>query len=87
MRILIEGLGPVTAQWQPFIIFLAILTMTLGNLAAFSHTTGALDRSWRPSAGGRVRSLAVAPGRIYLGGEFHRSGFRAVDQVQLADSI
>jgi len=52
------------------------------NLAAFSHTTGALDRSWRASAGGRVRSLVIAPGRVYLGGEFHQvNGARSADRL------
>src|SRR5205085_3376320 len=32
IRILIEGLGPAYQQWVPLIIFLAILTMTLGNV-------------------------------------------------------
>lgn len=41
------------------------------NLVAFSLRSGAVDRSWRPSTGGRVHSLAVTRGRVYLGGDFH----------------
>jgi hypothetical protein len=56
------------------------------NLAAFSHTTGALDRSWRPSAGGRVRSLAAGRGRIYLGGDFRQvNGARSADRLAAVD--
>ncbi|MFB9359624.1 PQQ-binding-like beta-propeller repeat protein [Actinoplanes nipponensis] len=52
------------------------------NLAAFSHTTGALDRSWRPSAGGQVNALAATRGRVYLGGEFRRvNGARSADRL------
>jgi NADH-quinone oxidoreductase subunit N len=32
IRILIEGLGPAYQQWVPLIIFISILTMTLGNV-------------------------------------------------------
>ena len=56
--------------------------ITRRNVAAFSHTSGALDRSWRPSTGGRVRSLSVTRSRIYLGGEFHQvNGSRSADRL------
>jgi len=56
--------------------------VTRHNLAAFTLSTGALDRSWRPSAGGRVRSLAPTRGRVYLSGEFHRvNGSRAANRL------
>jgi hypothetical protein len=56
--------------------------VTRRNLAAFSLSTGALDRSWRPSIGGHVRSLALTRGRVYLSGEFHQvNGSRAADRL------
>ncbi|MEU8233657.1 hypothetical protein AB0C12_29080 [Actinoplanes sp. NPDC048967] len=62
--------------------FSAVDGVTRRNVAAFSHSSGALDRSWRPSTGGRVRSLAVTRSRIYLGGEFHQvNGSRAADRL------
>ncbi|MFI7547095.1 hypothetical protein [Actinoplanes sp. NPDC049599] len=57
------------------------------NLAAFSHGTGALDRSWRAGTGGHVRSLAVTRRRVYLGGDFHRvNGSRAADRLAAVHS-
>src|SRR5689334_11495583 len=37
VRILIEALGPAYAQWQPMIIILSILTMTLGNVVGLAQ--------------------------------------------------
>ncbi len=39
MRILVEALGPAWQQWQPIVIILAILTMTLGNVVALRQTS------------------------------------------------
>jgi len=56
--------------------------VTRHNLAAFSLSTGDLDRSWRPSIGGHVRSLALTRGRVYLSGEFHQvNGSRAANRL------
>ena len=59
------------------------------NLAAFSLSSGALDRRWRPRADNRVETLAVAGSRVYLGGSIEtaarpeaagaRVDFRACD--------
>jgi hypothetical protein len=63
--------------------FSAVDGVTRGSLAAFTEAGGALDRSWRPAAEGRVRSLSVTSSRVYLGGDFHRvNGSRAA--VRLA---
>jgi NADH-quinone oxidoreductase subunit N len=37
LRLFVEALGPVKADWTPFIVILAATTMTLGNLAALSQ--------------------------------------------------
>jgi hypothetical protein len=46
------------------------------NVAAFNATTGAVLR-WNPGANGTVRTIAVAPSRVYLGGTFTSVGGRA----------
>ncbi|MFI5913684.1 hypothetical protein [Dactylosporangium sp. NPDC051541] len=43
------------------------------NLAAFDTTTGALDPRWAPATDNAVEALAVTTGRVYLGGDFHRT--------------
>jgi hypothetical protein len=48
-------------------------TSTRHNLAAFSLTTGSLDPAWKPRTDDDVYALAVAGGRVYLGGSFHRT--------------
>ncbi|GGK99621.1 hypothetical protein GCM10012284_37510 [Mangrovihabitans endophyticus] len=45
-----------------------------GNLAAFRHSSGALDGSWRPRTNDRVKAVAVTRTRVYVGG-----GFRTVN--------
>ena len=42
------------------------------NVAAFRHSTGALDRGFRPATDSRVRALAATRTRLYLGGDFHK---------------
>ena len=37
LRLFVEALGPLKADWTPFIVVLAVLTMTLGNLVALSQ--------------------------------------------------
>lgn len=37
IRILVESLAPLRAQWSPLVVALAILTMTLGNVVAISQ--------------------------------------------------
>ena len=37
LRLFVEALGPLKADWTPFVIVLAALTMTLGNLVALSQ--------------------------------------------------
>jgi NADH-quinone oxidoreductase subunit N len=37
LRLFVEALGPVKADWTPFVVVLAALTMTLGNLVALSQ--------------------------------------------------
>jgi NADH-quinone oxidoreductase subunit N len=37
LRLFVEALGGVKADWTPFIVFLAAATMTLGNLVALSQ--------------------------------------------------
>jgi len=37
LRLFVEALGPVKADWTPFVAVLAALTMTLGNLVALSQ--------------------------------------------------
>jgi NADH-quinone oxidoreductase subunit N len=37
LRLFVDALGPLKADWTPFIIVLAALTMTLGNLVALSQ--------------------------------------------------
>jgi NADH-quinone oxidoreductase subunit N len=37
LRLFVEALGPLRADWTPFVVVLAALTMTLGNLAALSQ--------------------------------------------------
>jgi NADH-quinone oxidoreductase subunit N len=39
LRILVEALGPAWQQWEPIIIILAILTMTLGNVVGLRQTS------------------------------------------------
>jgi len=38
LRLFVEALGPVHADWMPVLAVLAVLTMTLGNLVAVSQT-------------------------------------------------
>ena len=38
LRLFVEALGPLKADWLPVIVVLAILTMTLGNLVALTQT-------------------------------------------------
>ena len=42
------------------------------GLAAFDLSSGALDGAWRPTADATVQSLAVAPDRVYLSGDFQQ---------------
>jgi len=37
LRLFVEGLGPLKADWLPFIFLLAAVTMTLGNLVAITQ--------------------------------------------------
>ena len=37
LRLFVEALGPVKADWTPFVVVLAAATMTLGNLVALSQ--------------------------------------------------
>ena len=37
MRLFVEALGPLKADWLPVVIILAALTMTLGNLVALTQ--------------------------------------------------
>ena len=37
LRLFVEALGPIKADWTPFVAVLAALTMTLGNLVALSQ--------------------------------------------------
>lgn len=38
MRLLVEGLGEMAADWQGMLIILAVMSMTIGNLAAIAQT-------------------------------------------------
>jgi NADH-quinone oxidoreductase subunit N len=38
IRVFVEALGPISADWLPIMGILAVLTMTLGNLVAISQT-------------------------------------------------
>lgn len=38
MRLLIEGLGEMTADWQGMLVILAVLSMAVGNIAAIAQT-------------------------------------------------
>jgi NADH-quinone oxidoreductase subunit N len=37
LRLFVEALGPIKADWVPFVVVLAALTMTLGNLVALTQ--------------------------------------------------
>ena len=37
LRLFVEALGPLKADWTPIIVILAALTMTLGNLVALTQ--------------------------------------------------
>ncbi len=52
--------------------FVSVDGMTRRSLAAFSLSSGTLDRGWRPSADDSVHALAVAGGKVYAGGAFHK---------------
>ncbi|MDG6107596.1 PQQ-binding-like beta-propeller repeat protein [Dactylosporangium aurantiacum] len=53
--------------------FTAVDTAKRTNLAAFSLATGELDAAWTPTTDDRVEALAVAAGKVYLGGSFHKT--------------
>ncbi len=38
LRLFVEALGPLKADWLPVVVVLAVLTMTLGNLVALTQT-------------------------------------------------
>lgn len=52
--------------------FTAVDGVPRSNLAAFNHTSGALDRAFRADTDDRVRTLAATRNRLYLGGTFRR---------------
>ena len=37
VRVLVQGLGPLRAQWVPLVVVLAVLTMILGNVVAIAQ--------------------------------------------------
>jgi len=37
LRLFVDALGPLKADWTPFVVVLAVLTMTLGNLVALTQ--------------------------------------------------
>ena len=37
LRLFVEALGPLAADWLPVMVVLAVLTMTLGNLVALTQ--------------------------------------------------
>jgi len=52
--------------------FTKVGSVARGSLAAFMLDSGALDGAWKPTASGRVTTLANSPeaGRVYVGGTF-----------------
>ncbi len=38
VRVLVEGLGPAAPGWEPMLIILAVLSLSIGNLAAIAQT-------------------------------------------------
>jgi hypothetical protein len=52
--------------------------------AAFNATTGDL-LSWNPNVDGPVQAIAVAPGRVYLGGKFANVGGQARRNLAAVD--
>ncbi len=39
MRLLVEGLGPLHADWQGMLVVLAVLSLTIGNVVAIAQTS------------------------------------------------
>jgi hypothetical protein len=62
-------------------------SVTRLGLAAFDTVTGELDATWNPGADGRVRALAVAPGVVYVGGEFTSAGGAPATRLAAVDTV
>ena len=58
LRLFVEALAPLKADWTPFIVILAALTMTLGNLVALGQ-----DNIKRMLAYSSIAHTGLHPGR------------------------
>jgi NADH-quinone oxidoreductase subunit N len=68
LRILVEGMLPVAADWQPMLWFVAVLSLMIGNLAAIMQTN--FKRMLAYSTIAHMGFVALGLSAGYAGGNF-----------------
>jgi NADH-quinone oxidoreductase subunit N len=82
LRLFVEALGPLTAEWLPIVIVLAAITMTLGNLVALTQTNVKRMLAYSSIAHTRYMLVGLAAfGAVAVGSSEPGAGTAASDGI------